>query len=162
MVREGPGAAAAGQGIRRSPKPAVTDSDKTAGGGCASLSRMSTTPTDTHVHHAIDYVEIPVTDLAAAKAFYAAAFGWTAVDYGPEYAGIQVGGREVGGLRPERAVRPGGPLVILYSEDLEGSVDAVTAAGGAIVAPIAPFPGGRRFHFADPAGNELAVWSDRD
>ena len=67
----------------------------------------------------------------------------------------------MGGLRPDSEVRAGGPLVILYSEDLEGSVEAVTAAGGTIAEPIYAFPGGRRFHFADPAGNELAVWSDR-
>jgi len=102
-----------------------------------------------------------VTDLEAAKAFYAGAFGWSFVDYGPEYAGIRGEGKEVGGLRRDDEVRPGGPLVILYSADLEGSLDAVTAAGGTIVTPIAPFPGGRRFGFADPAGNELAVWSDR-
>jgi predicted enzyme related to lactoylglutathione lyase len=114
-----------------------------------------------HVHHGIDYVEIAVTEMDAAKAFYASAFGWALVDYGPDYAGIQVGGKEVGGLRRDSEVRAGGPLVILYSEDLEGSVDAVTAAGGRIVRPIYAFPGGRRFHFADPAGNELAVWSDR-
>jgi uncharacterized protein len=114
-----------------------------------------------HTHHAIDYVEITVTDLEAAKEFYATAFGWALVDYGPDYAGIQGDGREVGGLRRDAEVRRGGPLVILYSEDLEQSADAVTAAGGTIVEPIYSFPGGRRFHFADPAGNELAVWSDR-
>ena len=122
---------------------------------------MSTPEDSAHTHHAIDYIEIAVTDIDAAKAFYAAAFGWSLVDYGPEYAGIQVDGKEVGGLRRDSEVRAGGPLVILYSEDLEGSVEAVTAAGGTIVAPIYAFPGGRRFHFADPAGNELAVWSDR-
>jgi predicted enzyme related to lactoylglutathione lyase len=114
-----------------------------------------------HTHHAIDYIEIAVTDVDAAKAFYGSAFGWSFADYGPEYAGIQVGGNEVGGLRRDSEVRAGGPLVILFSEDLEGSVEAVTAAGGTIVRPIYAFPGGRRFHFADPAGNELAVWSDR-
>ena len=114
-----------------------------------------------HTHHAIDYIEIAVTDIDAAKAFYGAAFGWSFVDYGPDYAGIQVDGKEVGGLRSDSEVRAGGPLVILYSEDLEGSVEAVTAAGGTIAEPIYAFPGGRRFHFADPAGNELAVWSDR-
>jgi uncharacterized protein len=116
---------------------------------------------DAHAHHAIDYIEITVTDIEAAKAFYASAFGWSLVDYGPEYAGIQGDGKEMGGLRQDTEVRAGGPLVILYSENLEGTVDAVTAAGGTIVNPIYPFPGGRRFHFADPAGNELAVWSDR-
>ncbi len=121
---------------------------------------MSTADENAHTHHALDYIEIAVTDVEAVKAFYGSAFGWSFVDYGPEYAGIQVGGKEVGGLRLDTEVRPGGPLVILFSEDLEASVDAVTAAGGTIVNPITPFPGGRRFHFADPAGNELAVWAE--
>jgi predicted enzyme related to lactoylglutathione lyase len=110
-----------------------------------------------HTHHAIDYVELTQTDLDAAKAFYTKAFGWALNDYGPNYAGIQGDGAEQGGLRRDGESRP--PLVILYSDDLEASVEAVTAAGGTIVAPIYPFPGGRRFHFSDPAGNELAVWS---
>ena len=114
-----------------------------------------------NTHHAIDYVEITVTDMEAAKAFYATAFGWSLVDYGPDYSGIQGSGKEVGGLRRDSEVQAGGPLVILYSEALEDSVDAVTAAGGSILKPIYAFPGGRRFHFADPAGNELAVWSDQ-
>jgi uncharacterized protein len=122
---------------------------------------MSSASEATHAHHAIDYIEIAVTDMDSAKAFYASAFGWSLVDYGPDYAGIQGAGREVGGLRRDSEVRPGGPLVILYSEDLERSVEAITAAGGTIREPIYAFPGGRRFHFADPAGNELAVWSDR-
>jgi predicted enzyme related to lactoylglutathione lyase len=112
-----------------------------------------------NVHHTIDYIEIAVSDMEAAKAFYTGAFGWTLVDYGPEYAGIQGDGKEVGGLRRDDEVRPGGPLVLLFSEDLEASVEAVTAAGGTIVEPIYGFPGGRRFHFADPAGNELGVWA---
>lgn len=122
---------------------------------------MSTAGDIAHAHHTIDYVEIAATDIDAAKAFYTAAFGWSLVDYGPDYAGIRGDGKEVGGLRRDSEVRAGGPLVILYSDDLEGSVEAVTAAGGTILKPIYAFPGGRRFHFADPAGNELAVWSDR-
>jgi len=114
-----------------------------------------------HTHHAIDYIEITVTDMDAAKAFYTSAFGWSLTDYGPEYAGIQGDGTEQGGLRLDAAVQTGGPLVILYSEDLEATLDAVTAAGGTIVSPIEAFPGGRRFHFSDPAGNELAAWSER-
>jgi uncharacterized protein len=122
---------------------------------------MSTNDTPVHMHHAIDYIEIAVTDVEVAKRFYAAAFGWSLVDYGPDYAGIQGDGKEMGGLRRDDHVAPGGPLVILYSEDLDRSAEAVTAAGGTIVTPAYDFPGGRRFHFADPAGNVLAVWSER-
>jgi predicted enzyme related to lactoylglutathione lyase len=114
---------------------------------------------DTHKHHAIDYVEITVTDMYAAQAFYTSAFGWSLTDYGPQYAGIQGGGAEQGGLRLDGSAVA--PLVILYSEDLEATLDSVTAAGGTIVRPIESFPGGRRSHFCDPAGNELAAWSDR-
>ena len=121
------------------------------------MSEAGETP---HAHHAIDYIEIAVTDIEAAKAFYAAAFGWSLVDYGPDYAGLQSDGKEMGGLRRDAEVRAGGPLVIIYSENLEGSVEAVASAGGTIRRPIYAFPGGRRFHFADPSGNELAVWSE--
>lgn len=113
----------------------------------------------THTHHAIDYIELAVRDIGAAKAFYSAAFGWRFNDYGPEYAGIQGADGEVGGLRQTEESRTGGPLVVLYSEDLEGSLDAVRSAGGAVVKEPFSFPGGRRFHFLDPSGNELAVWS---
>lgn len=113
-----------------------------------------------HVHHAIDYIEITVTDVAAAKRFYTSAFGWSFTDYGPDYAGIQAGEREVGGLA-KGDPRPGGPLVVLFSRDLDASVAAVRAAGGSIVKEPFAFPGGRRFHFADPSGNELGVWSER-
>jgi predicted enzyme related to lactoylglutathione lyase len=112
-----------------------------------------------HKHHAINYVELTVRDLAQAKSFYEAAFGWVFNDYGPEYAGIQGEGRELGGLHQTEPLRLGGPLVILYSEDLEASVASVQAAGGEIAQKPYPFPGGRRFHFKDPSGNELAVWS---
>ena len=113
-------------------------------------------------HHVIDYIEINVTDMAPAKQFYSDAFGWEFTDYGDEYAGIQRGDAEMGGLRRMEQVIPGGPLVILYSRDLEASLGSVTAAGGEITAPIFSFPGGRRFQFRDPSGNELAVWSDRE
>lgn len=113
-----------------------------------------------HQHHAIDYIEIPVTDLAAAKRFYGQAFGWTFNDYGPEYAGLVSGGREQGGLRPVDEVSTGGPLVILFSRDLDASLESVRRAGGRITTEPFEFPGGRRFHFADPSGNELAVWAE--
>lgn len=112
-----------------------------------------------HTHHAIDYVEFSVRDIAEAKSFYTNAFGWSFNDYGPDYAGIQGKDRELGGLRQVEDVNGGGPLVILYSEDLEASLSAVKAAGGKITTEPFGFPGGRRFHFADPSGNELAVWS---
>jgi uncharacterized protein len=117
-------------------------------------------PDSPHVHHAIDYIEIGVTDVAEAKRFYAAAFGWAFNDYGPDYAGIQGPGREVGGFRKDAVVRAGGPLVVLYSQHLEDTLAKVTAAGGHIVKEPFAFPGGRRFEFTDPSGNALAVWSE--
>ena len=113
-----------------------------------------------HIHHAIDYIEFSVTDMDKSKRFYEAAFDWRFNDYGPAYAGIQKKGGEAGGLRLDPKVSPGGPLVILYSDDLESTIMKVRQAGGRITKDPFDFPGGRRFHFADPSGNELAVWSD--
>ncbi len=114
-------------------------------------------------HHCLDYVELTVTDLDAAKAFYTQAFGWRFVGYGPEYAGIASptdDGTEVGGLLVGPEPRPnGGPFVLLYSEDLDETQRAIVAAGGRIVQGPYAFPGGRRLHFADPSGNELGVWA---
>jgi hypothetical protein len=112
-----------------------------------------------HSHHTIDYIEFTVRDLAAAKRFYATAFGWKFTDYGPTYAAIRGADREIGGLYQTDEVRTTGPLVILYSDDLDESLKVVEAAGGKILKEPYPFPGGRRFHFLDPSGNELAVWS---
>jgi predicted enzyme related to lactoylglutathione lyase len=117
-----------------------------------------------HLHHAIDYVELKVTDLAEAKRFYADAFGWSFNDYGPAYAGIRnphgESAPEVGGLAAGEKAPRGGPLVLLYSSDLDASVEAVKGAGGKIVNGPYEFPGGRRFHFTDPSGNELGVWAE--
>ena len=114
------------------------------------------------IHHEINYIEFEVADMAAAKRFYEAAFGWTFTDYGPGYAGIQKsGGGEAGGLRLSSGIVTGGPLVILYSHDLAASLGAVRNAGGEVTQEPFEFPGGRRFHFKDPSGNQLAVWSDR-
>jgi uncharacterized protein len=119
-------------------------------------------PADDHVHHAIDYVELTVPDLAEARRFYAAAFGWDFADYGPTYAGIRdPSGREVGGLSVGERPRPGGPLVLLFSADLDATAAAVADAGGRVVEGPYPFPGGRRFHVTDPGGNELGVWAHR-
>ncbi len=105
----------------------------------------------------IDYVEQPGGDLPATKAFYSAAFGWSFTDYGPGYAAFSEG--VDGGFDGDAEGRKQ-PLVILYAKDLEAMQARVQAAGGAIVKAIFSFPDGRRFHFTDPAGNELAAWSD--
>lgn len=111
----------------------------------------------------IDYLELPARDFDAIQRFYEGAFGWTFTDYGPEYRSFSDGTMN-GGFRHEDAASTtaaGGALIVLYAEDLEKTRDTVQASGGKIVQDIFPFPGGRRFHFADPNGNELAVWSDR-
>ena len=111
----------------------------------------------------IDYVELPAADLDAAEAFYAAAFGWTFEDYGEGYRAFSDGRLDGGFHRSELRSRAseGAALVILYAEDLEDVERRVTAAGGTIVEPAFSFPGGRRFEFRDPHGNDLAVWTDR-
>jgi len=106
----------------------------------------------------IDYVEFNVRDIARAKAFYGGAFGWRFTDYGPSYCEFD-DGRLTGGFTTGGAIRPGGPLVILYADDLAEIERRVVAAGGKVVRPAYAFPGGRRFHFEDPEGYELAVWS---
>jgi uncharacterized protein len=113
-------------------------------------------------HHTFDYIELAAPDLAAAKSFYADAFGWTFTDYGPAYTGIHdpTGDREMGGFNPVRPAGTGLPLVILYSDDLDATLASVQAAGGSVSEGPFQFPGGRRFHFTDPAGNELAVWTE--
>lgn len=115
-------------------------------------------------HHAIHYVEFATTDIEKAKKFYNAVFGWTFQDWGQEYisfdgevAGVEGGFRKAGANETPGA---GAPLVVLYSRDLKATEAAVVAAGGAIVVPTFEFPGGRRFHFSDGAGNVLAVWSE--
>ncbi|HEY0302931.1 MAG TPA: VOC family protein, partial [Rhizomicrobium sp.] len=107
-----------------------------------------------------DYVEFAVHDIAASKAFYGAVFGWRFTDYGPTYASFD-DGRIGGGFTTDGTPRPGGPLVVFYVPDLEATLAKVAAAGGRIVKPPFGFPGGRRFHFTDPDGVEIAAWSDR-
>jgi len=108
----------------------------------------------------IDYIEFPATAIPETKAFYIAVFNWKFTDYGPDYTSFE-DGRLAGGFFKKDAVTPAGPLVVIYAADLAGAQAQVQAAGGAIVKEIFPFPGGRRFHFTDPSGNELAVWSDK-
>jgi predicted enzyme related to lactoylglutathione lyase len=108
----------------------------------------------------IDYIEFPAADIGKTKAFYEGLFGWKFTDYGPDYTSFE-DGRLAGGFFKKEAVTAGGPLVVMYAADLEGMQAKVQAAGGAIVKEIFAFPGGRRFHFTDPSGNELSVWSEQ-
>ncbi len=105
----------------------------------------------------IDYNEIPVTDMAAAKAFYRKAFGWDFIDFGPTYAAFENAGLD-GGLRLEDKAFETGCLIILKAKDILAAESRVEIAGGTITSRE-DFPGGRRFHFTDPSGNELAIWS---
>ncbi|HEV2364224.1 MAG TPA: VOC family protein [Caulobacteraceae bacterium] len=107
----------------------------------------------------IDHVEFPAGDLTAVKQFYRAAFGWSFTDYGPSYVAFGDAGLD-GGFDADAAAASVKPLVVLYAHDLEAMEARVRDAGGRVVRPIFDFPGGRRFHFADPSGNELAVWSE--
>lgn len=106
----------------------------------------------------IDYIEFNVSDIGRAKAFYGQAFGWRFTDYGPDYCEFD-DGRLKGGFTNSETPKPGGPLVILYADALEAALSSVEKAGGNILRPITAFPGGRRFHFSDPDGYELAVWT---
>ena len=108
----------------------------------------------------IDYIEFGATDVAAAKRFYVDVFGWKFTDYGPDYTSFD-DGRITGGFRKVERATPGGVLVVIFAMDLAAAEAKVRKAGGRIVKPVFEFPGGRRFHFTDPSGNELAVWSDR-
>jgi uncharacterized protein len=107
----------------------------------------------------IDYIELPVKDIRATKQFYATVFGWKFEDYGPDYTSF-FDGRLGGGFTTERSTPAQGLLLVIYTADLVASQNKITNAGGKIVKDIFSFPGGRRFHFTDPNGNELAVWSD--
>jgi uncharacterized protein len=106
----------------------------------------------------IDNIEFNVGSIERSKAFYGAVFGWTFTDFGPTYCEFS-DGRLTGGFTTGEAVRPGGPLVILYADDLAATRQRIEATGAKITREIFAFPGGRRFHFADPDGYELAVWS---
>lgn len=109
-------------------------------------------------NHQIDNIEFNVADIARSKRFYGDAFGWSFTDYGPTYTEF-TDGRIKGGFTTGEPVRPGGALVILYADDLADAQRRVTAAGGRISRKAFDFPGGRRFHFADLDGYELAVWT---
>ncbi len=110
----------------------------------------------------INYVEFPARDIEATKTFFATVFGWSFEDFGPDYAAFYNQGIDGGFYSADTAssAQSGGALIVLYSDSLEDVQARVKRAGGSIVKPIFSFPGGRRFHFIEPSGNELAVWSD--
>ena len=108
----------------------------------------------------VDYIEFLTTNVQETKKFYSDVFGWEFTDYGPDYTSFS-DGRLAGGFSVAPEVVTGGPLVVLYSTNLSEIESRVSESGGQIAREIFEFPGGRRFHFTDPSGNELAVWSDR-
>jgi predicted enzyme related to lactoylglutathione lyase len=107
----------------------------------------------------IDYIEFPAVDISKIKEFYSSVFGWKFEDYGPDYTSF-ADGRLAGGFTKDAPLPVKGILVVLYASDLEGTASKVKAAGASVTKEIFSFAGGRRFHFKDPSGNELAVWSE--
>ena len=108
----------------------------------------------------IDYIEFPATNIAATEKFYTAVFGWKFTDYGPDYVSFE-DGRISGGFAKVPAIPGNGALIVIYASDLEKTQAAVVRSGGKITKAPFVFPGGRRFHFTDPNGNELSVWSEK-
>ena len=114
-------------------------------------------------HHKITYIEFTTASIEQTKQFYSAVFGWSFQDWGPDYVSFSADAGIDGGFSKgdsNQAPAKSAPLVVLYSADLKATEAAVLAAGGSIVVPTFEFPGGRRFHFSDGAGNVLAVWSE--
>lgn len=113
-------------------------------------------------HGKLNYIEFPAVDMQATKDFFSAAFGWSFEDFGPDYTAFSNAGLDGGFYQSEMksSAENGAALAIFYSSDLESTQTNVIDAGGTISQAIFSFPGGRRFHFIEPSGNELAVWSD--
>ena len=112
-------------------------------------------------HEKLNYVEFAARDLAATKAFFQATFGWQFTDYGPDYCAFAGEGLDGGFYRADLSSQStqGGALLVFYSDDIEATLAKVCQHGGTLVRPIFDFPGGRRFHFHEPSGNEFAVWA---
>ena len=113
-------------------------------------------------HEKMNYVEFPAKDLAGTKAFFESVFGWSFTDYGPEYTAFENQGLDGGFFQSDLAssTEKGAALIVFYSNQLEATLAKVEKAGGSILRPIYSFPGGRRFHFTEPSGNEFAVWGE--
>lgn len=116
-----------------------------------------------NAHQKINYVEFPSKNLSQTKRFFREVFAWSFVDYGPDYTSFENAGLAGGFYKANLAssTTNGAALIVLYSETLETTLSKIEGAGGVIMKPIFTFPGGRRFHFTEPNGNELAVWSDK-
>lgn len=119
--------------------------------------------TNKPAHHKLDYVEFAARDIPATKAFFTAVFDWQFVDYGPEYTAFEKEGLDGGFYYADLVSTPanGSALLVFYSAYIQATLDKVKAHGGEIVREIFEFPGGCRFHFKEPSGNEFAVWSER-
>ena len=115
-------------------------------------------------HHNINYVEFLTDDIESTKDFFTRAFAWEFTDYGPDYISFSERGIAGGFFRSADTspAAPGNVLVVLFSDDLDATQARVQVSGGEIIKPIFSFPGGRRFHFIEPGGNELAVWGDEE
>ena len=113
-------------------------------------------------HEKINYVEFPAKDIEATKTFFNTAFGWSFIDYGAEYTAFSNEGLDGGFFKSNvsSSTKNGAALIVFYSNKLEQTLEKIKNADGLIIKPIYAFPGGRRFHFEDPNGNEYAVWSD--
>ena len=114
-------------------------------------------------HEKLNYVEFGALDLESTKSFFSSVFGWAFVDYGPEYTAFSNQGLDGGFFKANlrNQTSTGGALLVFYSADIEATLNKVVANGGKIIRPIFEFPGGCRFHFTEPSGNEFAVWSEK-
>lgn len=114
-------------------------------------------------HEKLDYVEYPAANMEATQAFFAKVFGWDFEQFGADYCAFSKQGLDGGFYRSElySSTRNGSALLVFYSDDLEATLAKVEGAGGRVEKPVFDFPGGRRFHFCEPSGNEFAVWSDK-
>jgi len=115
-------------------------------------------------HEKINYVEFPSQNIETTKAFFSSAFGWSFVDYGAEYTAFLNEGLDGGFFKAElkSSTTNGAALIVFYSNNLKETEEKIEKANGTIIKKIYSFPGGQRFHFTDPSGNEFAVWSDKN
>ncbi len=114
-------------------------------------------------HEKINYLELPATSIEKTKTFFTEVFNWQFIDYGPDYTAFSNAGINGGFFQSDRCASAinGSALVVFYSNDLEQTQIKIETSGGTIIKPVFSFPGGQRFHFSDPSGNEFAVWSDK-